>query len=292
MEQSVRRNQIVILMAGGITALALAAAHYCSPLARRLAANEDVAIIVLNKEKPTLFLYHPGVNTINSVRLPAGKAGKGAAGPRAAELLRYYSKDGAPAPAAAAYIEVKEPDLDAFEDLLNNWRVRPARLSALAGFLRRAGKNGETDLSAYEKLLIVSELSRMNSSNFIKEDLEKNRPAASPRAGEEREKDPPSAGIIRLEVLNAAGRKDLAGRVAKLLRKRGFDVIEFGTYGGAEKRTKIVNCSNDIDAARKVRAALGLGGLEIYSRYSRFGAAQVRVILGEDFDETIIRGMK
>ena len=86
-------------------------------------------------------------------------------------------------------------------------------------------------------------------------------------------------------MLNASGRRDLAEQVTKYLRKKGFDVINFGNGGAVARHTKIVNCSGNIAAARQARAALGLKDLEIYSKPEKPAVAQARVILGADFDE-------
>ena len=313
MEQTVRKKQIVILAAGGIISVALAAAHYLSPIARGLSANADVELVLLSKERPMLFIYHSFSKTVNAVRLPAGAARGSSAYQRAGEVLSSFFGAGVPA-GAPSYIEVQAPDMDAFEDLLNNWRARPAQLGRLVRWLAELRKSDATNLTAHDMALLALELSRMNSSNFIKEDLDNSgasaaakkgavpgnlpavgadrpaglrdtvtqRPGApvSPAAGEPS----PAAAAVRLEVLNASGKTDLAAQVTKLLRKKGFDVINFGTYGRRAARTKIINCSGDLKAARSLRAALDLGGLEIYSKSDKMTIAQVRIILGEDFD--------
>ncbi len=297
MEPSVRKRQIIVLAAGGALALAFAAAHYFSPVSKRLAAGRDVGLVLLNKDRPMLFVYHPFSRTINSVRLP-GRAFSGArrgssAYQRACEVFKMFPRNPGLAQGPPSYIEVAAPDIDAFEALLNNWRFRPARLLHLCRYLRDLKKSEATNLSPYELLLVGLELARLNSSNFIKEDFDRSLAAGlslkeAPSAGPE-----PVNGIVRLEVLNASGRRGLATRVTKYLRTRGFDVISFGTYESVEERTKIVNCSDNIGAARKTRDALGLEGLEIYSKFSKLGIADSRVILGADFDAAILtRGMK
>ena len=302
-----------MLAAGGLITFALAAAHYLSPIARGLAANADVELVLLSKERPMLFVYHSFSKTVNAVRLPAGTSRGGSAYQRAGEVLRSFFGAGVPA-GAPAYIEVQAPDMDAFEDLLNNWRARPALLGRLVRWLAVLKKNDATNLSAHDLALLALELSRMNSANFIKEDLDNSGASAAPRRGAVPGNLPaggadsaaargdtgtpqrgaavspaaaitePAAGAVRLEVLNASGKVDLAAQVTKFLRKKGFDVINFGTYGRKAARTKIINCSGDIKAARSLRAALDLGGLEIYSKPDKMAIAQVRIILGEDFD--------
>lgn len=283
---------MIILAAGGALAFALAAAHYLSPVSRRLAAGRDVELVLLNRDRPMLFVYHPFSMTINAVRLPgrafAGASGGGSAYQRAGKVLKLFSRSAEQERDAPVYIEVAAPDLDAFEALLNNWRSRPARLLPVFKYLIVLRQSEATNLSLYEMLLAALELLRLNSSNFIKEDFDKN--LAGVRLREETSSPDPEAAIVRLEILNASGRRDLAGRVTKYLRKRGFDVIGFGTYARVEEHTKIVNCSDNIEAARKAREALGLGGLEIYSKFNKLGIADASIILGSDFDEAALNG--
>ena len=290
----------MILAAGGLITLVLVSAHYFSPVSRRLAAGEDVELVLLNRERPMLFVYHPFSGTVNAIRLPGKAVRAGSAYQRACEVLKLFPEGGSASrnggftgPGLSedpAYIEAGTPDLDSFEDLINNWRARPERLLRLGRYLRGLKRSEATNLSAYEMTLLALELVRLNASNFIKEDFEKMpaheaAPAGSgPGSLPQGPAQAPAAA--RLEILNASGKKDLAGSVTRYLRKQGFDVINFGTYGSVEKQTKIVNCSGNIEAARLVRAALGLGGLEIYSKADRHGIVQVRVILGSDFEET------
>lgn len=304
---------MILLAAGGLMTFFLLTAHYFSAVSRRLSANADVTIVLLNKERPMLFVYHPASKTVNAAQAPARAARGASAYQRAGELLKARFGAGVP-DESPAYIEVKAPDMETFEDVLNNWRARPALLGLPARWLYELKKSGATNLSIHDMALLALELSRLNSSNFIKEDFDGAAPlrgslpgdppagltdeasagdpsaqprpvavvaAAGPQTGGARGS---SAETVRLEVLNASGRKDLAATVAKALRKKGFDVINIGTYRGKGSRTKIVNCSGDIKAARGVRDALGLGRLEIYSRRDRLAIAQVRIILGPDFD--------
>ncbi len=286
----------MILTAGGLATLVLASAHYLSPISRRLAANEDVELVLLNKERPMLFIYQSFSRTLNAVRLPAKAARSGSAYQRACEVLKLFSKSGDTAREDPAYIEVAAtggPDMDAFEKLVNTWRARPAQLGGLFRYLRDLKKNEATNLSAHDLFLLTLELSRLNSSNFIKEDFDKSRPGELPEAVAAVRETEPAMDLVRLEVLNASGRKDLARLVTKYLRKKGFDVIDFGTYGSVEKQTKIVNCSDNLEGALRLRETLGLRGLEIYSKVDRIGIVQARIILGADFDYTNIeRGIK
>lgn len=286
---------MIVLAAGGLIVSALSAAHYLSPIARRLAAGSEVDLVLLGGGSPVLFVYHPFSKTVNAVRLPGRTARAGSAYQRAGEVLKAFYGPGAPV-REPAYLEVPETDPDAFEGVLNNWRARPAVLAALVRRLYELKRTGATNLSSHDLALLALELSRMNSSDLIREDLDRVRSSVRPGPAETEGTPAQVPQAVRLEVLNASGRKDLAVLATKFLRAKGFDVINFGTYGGAQKATRIESCPENIEAARGVRDALGLGGLEIYSRPGQPAIAQVRIILGADFDAVKIekteRGIK
>ncbi len=281
MEQAVRKKQLIMLAAGGLVTFSLTAAHYLSPISRKLSSNSDVELVMLNKEHPMLFTYSSFSQTVDAVRLPGKSTRGGSAYQRASDVLNNFSGGGTSEP---AYIEAQAPDMAAFEDMINNWRARPASLNQLVRYLRELKQNDATNLSMHDMVLLTLELARMNSSNFIKEEFNKTRFSDAALAAETAAETTEVPAVLRLEVLNASGRKDLAGAVTKFLRDKGFDVINFGTYGSVEPQTRIVNCSDNIKAAHAVRESLDLGGLEIYSKFDKRAIAQVKVILGADFN--------
>ena len=295
MEQSVRKKQLAILACGGLLALALAAAHYRSPLAGRLSAGRDVEVVLLTGNRPMLFVYHPLSRTVDSIRLargiPSGTRRGVSACQRAWESLRLFRRNESGAQDAPVYVEIRDPDIDSFEDVLNGWRSRPARLVLLFRYLYDLYRREATSLSPYELLLAALELVRLDSSDFVKEVYDAG--SGSGGARKKRFTQAPAPAVVRLQVLNASGRRKLAARVTKFLRQKGFDVISLGNHSSFERHTKIVNCSDNIGAAREAREALGLDGLEIYSKFNRLAVADVRVILGEDFKEDVLnRGMR
>lgn len=288
------KRLIIILSLGGALALALTAAHYYSPVSLRLSANEDVELVLLHAERPMLFVYRPAAATVSAIRLPKKMTrGAGSAVQRAHSALTLVLKRGFGVQDTAHYIEVAEPELERFYEFLNGWRSRPADLLAAAAWLRELKRAEGTNLSWHDLLLLALELSRLNSSSFVIADLPKDYfdkagGGGEPVPGETAAAQPESVPA-RLEVLNASGKKDLAERVARYLRKKGFDVINYSTYKAVEKQTKIVNCSGNIAAARLAREALGLKDLKIYSEPKKSAVVQARVILGTDFDAAKVR---
>lgn len=267
--------------------MALSVAHFLSPVSRRLSADRDVELALLDPERPMVFVYHPGPATVDAIRLPKKAArGAGSAVQRAHGLVSLVLKRDAGIQAPVFYLEAPYRDLESFSGALNGWRGRPAYFFSMAAWLGALKKAEGTNLSRHDLALLFLELTRLDSSSFNIADL----PGDFSRAGAGAEPAPGEADAegleppgVRLEVLNASGRRELAERVTRRLRKKGFDVINFGNYGAVEKQTKIVNCSGNIAAARLVREALGLTDLEIYSKPEKPAVVHARVILGTDF---------
>jgi len=65
---------------------------------------------------------------------------------------------------------------------------------------------------------------------------------------------------IRVEVLNAAGVRGVAGEVRDYLRERGFDVVHFGNAPEfSEAPTLVLDRTGKVGAAEAVAASLGAG---------------------------------
>ncbi|MBI4801461.1 MAG: LytR C-terminal domain-containing protein [Elusimicrobia bacterium] len=290
------KKQIIILALGGALTLVLTTAHFFSPVSKRLSANREVEIVMLNPACPMLFVYHPGSGTVNAVRLPKKAArGAGSAVQRAHGALNLFLKDRSSVRDAAFYITVGEPDLDRVSVMLNGWRNKPGYFLGMAAYFRDLKRTEGTNLSWHDGLRLALEFLRLKSADFIITELPKNffdkagGAQEVPVPGGADTVPAPEPAVVRLEVLNASGRKDLAEQVTRYLRKKGFDVISFGNYGAMAKQTKIVNCSGNIAAARLAREALGLKDLEIYSKTEKPAVVQARVILGVDFNEAEIK---
>jgi len=289
------------MLAFGILLCAgLLVGHYFSGFSRQLASNRDVRIALLNANEPVVFLYRSFSRTVTAVRLPRSRfKNNGSNYQKACAALAPFFAGAQVRREDVFYFEVdaRVEELGGFYEILNSWRSRPVLFFKAARGLWRLKNEERTNLSFQELLLTGLELSRLNSSNFIVADFERETGQALSEPGPPPE-DPGSSGgsgasappsAIRVEVLNASGRKDLALQATKYLRKRGFDVINFGTYMGAGTVTKIVNCSGGVDAAKAVREALGLAALEIYSKPEAGGVVEVSVILGKDFNGSVLK---
>ena len=89
---------------------------------------------------------------------------------------------------------------------------------------------------------------------------------------------------ITVEVLNANGRAGDARVGTRLLRREGIDVVYFGNAPAVEgtiDSTRIIVRRGSARVGEKVRAALGLGRVEIDLDSSKL--LDVSVLLGTDF---------
>jgi hypothetical protein len=86
--------------------------------------------------------------------------------------------------------------------------------------------------------------------------------------------------------------KDRAAKITRYLREKGVDVVSFGNFPTIRKKSKIVNCSNSIRSAFKVREILGLHNLVIHSKYDSSKMGDAILIIGTDFNEDSITRLK
>lgn len=94
---------------------------------------------------------------------------------------------------------------------------------------------------------------------------------------------------ITVEVLNASGKPGLARVGTRVLRRAGIDVVSVGNAAGTAAvgtldSTRIVVRRGGNDVGKRVRAALGVGRVEIRPDSTRLLDASV--LLGADFAPT------
>lgn len=86
---------------------------------------------------------------------------------------------------------------------------------------------------------------------------------------------------IRVQVLNATTTRGLARRATRLLRDRGFDVVETGTSPEPADSTMVLDRSGHPDWARRVADALG--GARVESRPDSSRYLDVTVLIGRSW---------
>ena len=88
---------------------------------------------------------------------------------------------------------------------------------------------------------------------------------------------------VRVEVLNAGGRADMARRATDLLRRRGFDVVYFGNAERFDQDTsQVLDRVGRSATARAVADALGIS--RVRSEPDRNLYLDVTVRLGSDWE--------
>ena len=89
---------------------------------------------------------------------------------------------------------------------------------------------------------------------------------------------------IQLDVINGCGAKNIGAKFTEYLRAHGFDVVEVKNYKSSHiPTTLVVDRVGDLDAARRVAAALGVDSQNIVQQLNRDYFVDVSVILGEDY---------
>jgi hypothetical protein len=90
------------------------------------------------------------------------------------------------------------------------------------------------------------------------------------------------AGRVRVQVLNASGRAGLAREATRMLRDRGFDVVEFGNGKGFPPDSSIVlDRAGKVETARQVADAVGIR--RVSARPDSNLYLDVTVVLGRDW---------
>lgn len=84
-----------------------------------------------------------------------------------------------------------------------------------------------------------------------------------------------------MEVLNGTRRQGAARTATRILRRRGLDVVFLGNADSSADSTQVIARRGDLERARYVAAALGLGRVVVQT--DTFRRVDVSVILGSDF---------
>lgn len=274
-----------MLAAGLALSLGLAAAQAFSPAASAFARGEDLRLALLSPAGDALLVWHTGRASVNAVSFPAQRRRAAVSGyVRAKELAALTGAPEGGGREDVYYVSLSSaPELPALLETLGSWRARPALFFRAAAFTWRLRGEGRTNIPPFALFVIFSELSKLGSSDFILTDSP--RPLQEELDEPEREERP-----LRVEIFNASGRKDLAARAAKHLRAAGFDVLTASSYAKIEKHSRLVSYGADTGPAQRLRAALGLAGLEIVSRPAGKSVADAAAVLGTDFKEGALGG--
>lgn len=93
-----------------------------------------------------------------------------------------------------------------------------------------------------------------------------------------------AASVIQLDVLNGCGIPKAASAVTAYLRARGFDVVEMRNYKTFDlKESLVIDRTGNLETARKVAYALGVGDRNIVQQINQDYYVDVSVVIGKDY---------
>jgi hypothetical protein len=93
-----------------------------------------------------------------------------------------------------------------------------------------------------------------------------------------------SAKLIQLDVINGCGVKNVGAKFTDYLRNHGFDVVELKNYRPSRiPQTLVIDRVGNLEAARRVAAALGVDSECIIQQLNPDYFVDVSVLIGDDF---------
>jgi polyisoprenyl-teichoic acid--peptidoglycan teichoic acid transferase len=95
----------------------------------------------------------------------------------------------------------------------------------------------------------------------------------------------PQAEEVTVAVWNASGKKDLAYKITKYLRKAGYDVVDWGTYATRQIPSRVIDRRGKIMNAQAVARDMGIEN--VHSEPNAKILVDVEVVIGEDFNSPI-----
>lgn len=135
--------------------------------------------------------------------------------------------------------------------------------------------------------LVISLIIKLNSSPGVQEgrDTQPSEVTSTDEAGNQVEENVQvKSKAIRIEILNGAGVPKLASKAADYLRAKGFDVVKTDNAPhGNFKKSVVQDRIGDIDKARTIASALGIGEAGVLQQKNPQLYLDVTVIIGQDY---------
>ena len=129
-------------------------------------------------------------------------------------------------------------------------------------------------------LLVVAVLVGSLAGGLVSGRTDDRPPAARPQQGG----GPPPGTRVRVEVLNASGVPGRAAEGRRVLRDRGFDVVQIGNATGfAPDSSVVLDRVGRMELARSVADAVGI--TRVYARPDSNLYLDATVVLGRDWGE-------
>ena len=95
---------------------------------------------------------------------------------------------------------------------------------------------------------------------------------------------PQNVRVLQLDVLNGCGAKGVSAKFTSYLRAHEFDVVDIRNYRSSHlPQTLVVDRLGNLEAARRVAAALGVGQEHIVQQINPDYFVDVSVVIGMDY---------
>jgi len=183
-----------------------------------------------------------------------------------------------------------------FEYFLSHWRYNPLLLARAVAAYIKARFQKRTDLHLAEFLALSLELSQMQINDFTltfppQSKTKKSHKQAPliPFSADTLLSEAENTAPLKLEILNASGRKGLAKELTYYLRRQydkgllNVDVMQYDNYRTNLDKTEIIDYSGRLLQVSKLSHAIGFKGTPKVEK-SPTNIYDTRIILGKDFE--------
>lgn len=290
------KKESVLLFLGLTIVAILMIAHLYSFVSLSVSRKGNIGFAVI-AENPRFVVYHPESRMVNVINIPGRLLNlSGTDYQKAITIYRFVSKNLVIKYDSLLYAVIEDEFLEEnkFLNPFNFEGFRPKQTMKVFKYIWKLKKSKATNFSWNDALVAYLEVIGLNSSNFIITHFTGN--LDTDRLNLHMSDYNPflvsKDSVVKVEILNASGVKGRASKITRYLREKGVDVVSFGNFPTIRKKSKIVNCSDSIRSAFKVRDILGLYNLAIYSRYDSSKMGDAIVIIGTDFNEDSILKLK
>ena len=306
MESSHKMRQIIgkVLLFSLLLLTGLAAyVQFASATVSSLAKKEDILLHTVILTQPGMTVsYNPSsrkviLNTVKRKKLPKDTVENARdllakSGLQAANLKYYLPKT-----------NKRDEYWELFKYNLAQWHYNPIIILQVAWDYVSALHDKRTNLNPAEFWLYSLALTRLEITDFNVKNTDTK--AKKKKSSKQAPKDYIPAHVVDLaplavenrpllvEILNASGKKGVAGDLAQYLRdkyQKGLlmvDVLNYDNYpGGRQKETYIIDYSGRLNQVKQLSTAIGLHN-EIVSEKQAHAIYDAHIIIGEDFKQPL-----
>ncbi len=268
-----------------------AAAQYNSSVPSLIKRSEDPVKLLLLSSPPIFIAYNPKFKKAVVNNLPNTKKALSAQ-----EILQKAKIEQDKVIIIDIRGQKRIEFWEKFKNNLQSWQKKPYIIFQYLYAYIKLKCEGKTDLSFGDFILISTELSTLQPSDFavqnpLVDKIIKGRKQQEAAISITTDIKPnqTAKGPLIVEVLNASGKNGLAGEVTKFLRERNnsgilnVDVISYGNYPELLERSQILDNSSRLLDIQQTAYQLGLEDHEIFTHRDKNAISDVKIVLGKDF---------